>query len=152
MQDTQDKDRFRHAEKCLYGYKRNVACLKVLREDLRVLEASTDVHAQNYQYQFTETNVPSNPIEARQIKMEALQARIRKLERCTNPITELMRDLTSPDVLNGSSNLALMEILKLMYFGGNTPDVIISTLNIARRTFFKRRRELVNIAITYLAF
>ena len=40
-----DKTSFRYAEKCLYEYKRNMAGLKVLRDDLRVLEASTDVHA-----------------------------------------------------------------------------------------------------------
>ena len=30
-----ERDKFRYAERCLYDYKRNVAGLKVLREDLR---------------------------------------------------------------------------------------------------------------------
>ncbi len=145
------KDKFRYAEKCLYEYKRNMACLDVLREDLRVLEASTDVHAQNYQYQFTETNEPSNPVEARQIKIEMLQDRIRRLERYTKPITKLIEDFTSPNVLSGSNNEAMMEVLNLMYFGGNTPDVITDELKITRRTFFRRRRELVFTTIDYLA-
>lgn len=146
-----EKDKFRYAEKCLYGYQRNMACLKVLREDLRVEEAGIDVHAQNYQYSFDFTGEPSNPVEARQIKIENIQGRIRTLERCTNPITELITDLTSPNVLNGSNNAAMMEILRLLYFGGNTPDVIIEELNIARRTFFKWRRALVCMAMAYLA-
>ena len=146
-----EKNKFRYAEKCLYGYKRNIACLKVLREDLRLEEAGTDVHAQNYQYTFGFTSEPSNPVEARQMKIERLRERIRVLERCTKPITELISDLTSPNVLNGSSNEAMMDILRLMYFGGNTLDAIIEELNISRRTFFNRRRSLVYVTIGYLA-
>lgn len=148
---VKEKDKFRYAEKCLYGYKRNLACLKVLREDLRVEEAGTDVHAQNYQYTFGFTGEPSNPVESRQIKIENIQGRIRTLERCTTPITMLIGDLTSSNVLNGSNNAALMDILRLMYFGGNTPEAIMEELKIARRTFFKRRRALVSVTICYLA-
>lgn len=146
-----EKDKFRYAEKCLYGYKRNMACLKVLREDLQVEEAGTDVHAQNYQYTFGFTGEPSNPVEARQIKIESIQKRIRVLERYTEPITALIGDLTSSNVLNGSNNAAMMDIMRLLYFGGNMPDAIIEELNIARSTFFKRRRALVCTAIAYLA-
>lgn len=146
-----EKDKFRYAEKCLYGYKKNMACLKVLREDLRVEEAGTDVHAQNYQYTFGFTGEPSKPVEARQIKIENIQGRIQMLERCTTPITSLIADLTSPNVLNGSNNAAMMDILRLLYFGGNTPDAIIEELNIARRTFFRIRRALVYTTIEYLA-
>ena len=146
-----EKDKFRYAEKCLYDYKRNMACLKVLKDDLRVEEAGTDVHAQNYQYTFGFTGEPSNPVEARQIKIESIQKRIKVLERYTEPITELIKDLTSPNVLNGSNNAAMMDVLRLLYFGGNTPDAIIEELNIARRTFFRLRRSLVCIAIMYLA-
>ena len=146
-----ERDKFRYAEKCLYEYKRNLACLNVLREDLRVEEAGTDVHAQNYQYTFNFTGEPSNPVEARQLKIERLRERIQLLERYTKPITELINDLTSPEVLNGSNNAALMEILKLLYFGSNTPDAVIEELKISRRTFFTRRRQLVYVAIGYLA-
>ena len=146
-----EKDRFRYAERCLYGYQKNMACLKVLREDLRLEEAGSDVHAQNYQYTFGFTGEPSNPVEARQIKIENIQGRIRMLERCTNPITLLIADLTSPNVLNGSNNAAMMDILRLLYFGGNTPEAIIEELNIARRTFFRIRRSLVYTTIGYLA-
>ena len=144
------KDKFRYAEKCLYGYKQHMACLKVLREDLRVEQAGTDVHAQNYQYTFGFNGEPSNPVEARQIKIESLQARIRILERYTEPITALIESLTGENVLNGSNNAALMDILRLMYFGRNTPDAIMEELNIARRTFARRRRELVYTTIVYL--
>ena len=145
-----ERDNFRYAEKCLYGYKQNMACLKVLREDLRVIETGTDVHVQNYQYTFSFTGEPSNPVEARVVKMESLKKRIKDLERCTAPITDMIETLTSKDVLNGSNNAALMEILRLMYFGGNTPEAIMNELNIAKRTFSRRRRALVSKTISYL--
>ena len=147
----QEKNSFRSAEKWLYGYKRNLAGLKVLREDLRVAQAGLDVHAQNYQYTFSATGEVSSPVHARVEKIESLEGRIRWLERYTKPITQLIEDLTAPEVLEYSENKALMDILRLMYFGKNPPDVIIEELKITRRTFFRQRRELVNMAISYLA-
>ena len=146
------KNDFRYAEKCLYEYKRNLAGLKVLREDLRVAQAGLDVHAQNYQYTFNFTGEVSNPVQSRLMKIEGLEERIRKLERVVNPIKQLIEDLTAPEVLEYSENKYLMDILRLMYFGKNPPDAIMNELNIARTTFFKQRRELVNMAISYLAF
>ena len=147
----QEQKNFRSAEKWLYGYKRNIAGLKILREDLRVAQSGLDVHAQNYQYTFSATGEVSSPVHARVEKIESLEARIRWLERYTKPITQLIEDLTAPEVLEYSENKVLMDILRLMYFGKNPPEVIIEELKIARRTFFKRRRELVNMAISYLA-
>lgn len=144
-------DSYRHAEKCLYEYKRNVAGLKVLREDLRVTQAGLDVHAQNYQYTLEFTGEVSNPVHTRLVKIENLEARIRYLERYTKPITQLIEDLTAPEVLEYSENKGLMDILKLLYFGKNPPEIVMDELKIARRTFYKRRRELVNMTISYLA-
>ena len=148
---VQEKNSFRSAEKWLYGYKRNLAGLMVLREDLRVAQAGLDVHAQNYQYTISPTGEVSSPVHARVEKIESLEGRIRWLERYTKPITQLIEDLTAPEVLEYSENKALMDILRLMYFGKNPPDVIIEELKITRRTFFRQRRELVNMAISYLA-
>ena len=145
------KDKFRYAEKCLYEYKRNMACLEILREDLRVEQAGSDVHVQNYQYTIDFTGTHSNPVQARMIKIEQLEERIRKLERWTKPITQLEKDLTSAESLDTSRNKELYEVMKLMYFGKNPPDAIIEELKIARRTFYNRRRELVYTAISYLA-
>ncbi len=142
---------FKYAEKCLYEYKRNLAGLRVLREDLRVIQAGLDVHAQNYQYTFNFTGEVSNPVQSRLLKIESLEERIRKLERVVNPITQLIEDLTAPEVLEYSPSNDLLQVLKLMYFGKNPPDAIMNELNIARRTFFRQRRELVNMAISYLA-
>lgn len=146
-----ENDKFRYAEKCLYEYKRNLCGLKVLQEDLRVAHAGLDVHAQNYQYTLNFTGEVSNPEQSRLMKIEGIEEKIRYLERHTKPITQLMEDLTAPEVLEYSENKMLMEIMKLMYFGKNPPEAIMNELNIARTTFFKRRRELVNMAVSYLA-
>ena len=108
------------------------------------------MHVQNYQLTFGFTGEPSNPVQARLMKIEMLEERIRKLERWTKPITLLMDDLNSPDSLDTSHNKELYEVLRLMYLGKNQPDAIIDELRIARRTFTRRRRELVLTAINYL--
>ena len=147
----QEKDKFRYTEKCLYEYKRNISAIHVLREDLRVENAQTDVHAQNYQLVFGFTGEPSNPDEARLIKIQNLEERIYKLERCTNPITQLITDLNAPENLKYSDNKLLLDILKLFYFGKNTISDILDELHLRQRTFSRKRRQLVFMACGYLA-
>lgn len=144
------KDRFRAAEKYLYEYKKNLACLDVLRDDLRVEEAGSSVHAQNYQLTFNFSGAPSDPVYARLIKIEGLKNRIKQLERWTRPITQLIKDLSAPENLEESENAFMLEILKLMYFGKNKPKVICDELKLGEQTFFRRRRELVLMAASYL--
>ena len=148
----QEKNKFRYAEKCLYEYKRNIAALDVLREDLRVEKVGTDVHAQSYQLNFGFCGEPSNPVESRLIKIENLENKIRILERYTKPVTQLMTDLNAPENLIGSENKLLLDILKLLYFGKNTVEAILDELHIARRTFTRKRRDLVLLTADYLAF
>ena len=128
-----------------------MAGLKVLREDLRVAHASIDVQAQNYQYTISFGGEISNPVQKRLERIELIESKIGFLERYTKPITQLIEDITAPEVLEYSDNKGLMEILRLMYFGKNPPEAIIEELKIARRTFYRQRRELVNMAISYLA-
>ncbi|MBR0315975.1 MAG: DUF1492 domain-containing protein [Synergistaceae bacterium] len=144
------KDKFRYAEKCLYEYKRNLAGLEILREDLRVVKAS-DVHAQNYQFVFGFEGQPSNPEEAKLMKIESIEHKIKTLERNTKPITQMIDDLSTLENLKSSNNKILLQILKLFYFGQNIPDEIIEKMKIAKRTFFKWRSQLVKVVIGYLA-
>ena len=146
-----EKNNFRYAEKCLYEYKRNLAAINILREDLRVENAQNSIHVQNYQFSFGFSGEPSNPVEERVIKIEKIKERIQKLERCTNPITQLITDLNAPENLKYSDNKTLFNILKLLYFGKNTVADIRDELNLGRRTFARKRRELVIMACGYLA-
>ncbi len=146
----EEKDKFRYAEKCLYEYKRNISGLKVLRDDLHVAQTMLDVHAQNYQYVLSFTGEPSSPVHNRLAKIESLEERIRFLERWTSPITQMIEDLTAPEVLKYSDNKPLMDVLRLMYFGKNPPEVIIDELKMTRRTFYRCRAELVRMTMSYL--
>ena len=146
-----EQNKYRYAEKCLYEYKRNLAGLKVLREDLRVLQAGTDVHAQSYQLTFGFSGTVSDPVHARIVKIEGIEERIRKLERITRPITQLVEDITAPEVLEYSNSKGLMEILRLVYFGRNPAEAVMEELKISRKMYYARRRELVNMTISYLA-
>ena len=96
-------DTFRYAERCLYEYKRNMAGLEILRDDLRTIQAGTDVHAQNYQNALDFTGNPSDPVQTRMMRIEKLEERIRLLERFTQPVTRLVEDLTAPYVHEGSA-------------------------------------------------
>ena len=144
------KDRFRCAEKYLYEYMKNVACLKVLRDDLQIKRAGSDVKAQNYQSPFGFTGEPSNPVYTHVVSIETLEERIKQLERWTKPIAQMIADLNNQYALSGSKNADLVQILELMYFGSNRPEVVIDKLQIARRTFTRRRHELVHLTVDYL--
>ncbi len=134
------KDKFRYAEKCLYNYKPNLACLEVLRGDLQIKRSGSDVHAQNYQSTFGFSGEPSSPVYSHVVSIETLEERIKYLERLTNPISKLINDL----------NDDFLQILKLMYFEDNTQKKVMIELNIPKRTFLRRREKLVNLAIIYL--
>lgn len=136
------KDRFRYAEKCLYEYQQNMSGLEVLREDLKKERAGTDVHAQNYEVMPGATGQPSNPVQSRVMRIEHIEGQIKQLERWTKPVTQMIENLKN-EVLN--------KILEQMYFNRMERGLIISELKVSRRTFYYKRRELVYIAISYLA-
>ena len=148
--DLKQKDRFRYAEKWLYGYTKNMACLEILRRDLQVKRSGSDVHAQNYQSPYGFSGEPSSPVYSYLVSIETLEERIKYLERWTSPITKLIADLKGPYTLSGSKNTDLLQILTLMYFGENPPKQVMVELRIPDRTFTRRRRELVRIVIDYL--
>ena len=145
-----EKDKFRYAEKCLYEYMTNLACLKILRDDLKIQRAGNDVHAQNYENAGGFTGGPSSPVHSYVVSVDVLEGRIRYLERRTKPITNLLEDLNSAEMLDGSKKADMMQILTLMYFGENKPKQVIDELKMPRRTFTRRRNELVHLAIAYL--
>ena len=117
---------------------------------MQVEEAGCSVHAQNYQLTFNFSGEPSDPVHARFMKIEGLKNRIKQLERWTSPITQLIKDLNAPENLEDSENAFMLDILKLIYFGKNKPKVICDELKLSEQTFFRRRRQLVLTAASYL--
>ncbi len=150
--NTKRLDTFRFAEKCLYEYKRNMAGLDILRNDLQTIQAGTDVHAQNYDNALTFTGDPSDPVQTRMMRIEKLEERIRLLERMTQPVTRLVEDLTAPYVLEDSAKAEMYSLMELYYFGQNSIASVMEALHISRKNVYNRRRELVNMAMGYMGY
>ena len=127
-----------------------MACLDTLRGDLQVYRAGSDVHAQSYNKPFGFSGEPSSPVHSYVVSLETLEERIKYLERWTKPISRLINDLNSSYSLTGSRNTDLLQILKLMYLGETPPKKVMNELKLPRRTFTRRRQELVRITIDYL--
>ena len=149
MNKFTDDKKYRDVEYSLFNYKKNLACLDILREDLKVLQASTDVKAQNYDNPFSENLMPSDPVVSRAVRIETVENKIKQLERNTKPITCLELDLSSNDVLKNSPNKDLLNILRFFYFANNPVDLVVIELNLSRTTFYERRRKLVFKALGY---
>lgn len=138
---------FRYAEKCLYEYHSNLARLEVLREDLRVLRASYDFSSKSYQSTGTSCGTASDPVANHVIKIQELEAQIKRLERNTEPITKL---INSMELKKHSKGCEYKKILELFYFEEISLSEIAVRLKKSRQTISKRRQALVFKTISYL--
>lgn len=141
---------FRFAERCLYEFHENEARLQVLRDDLKVLDASSSAAAQRYDPLSMHGGGPSDNVSARLERIEKLEEDIMRLERRVKPIQRLIADLEAPYVLDDSPKAELLKILRLYYFGNNVWETIANELRISKRTFYNRRENLVRLTIRYM--
>ena len=105
----------------------------------------------NYEAEGHAAGTHSDPVLKCVQQREALESEIAGLERRTEPVTRLLADLASPDVLEGSPYAEMAKILRLYYFGKNPRELIAHNLSINIRTVYKMREKLVKMAIRYLA-
>lgn len=140
---------FRFAERCLYDYKTNVARLEALRVELRALDSLSSVRVQTYDG-IPGNGEPQDVVSARLVKIERVEQNILFLERRTRPVEMLLADLSSPYVLEPARK-EMLEILRLRYLHANTWERVMSILKIGKATFLRRRRELIDMAVRYLA-
>ena len=140
---------FRFAERCLYDYLENVARLEALRVELRALDALSSVRGLAYDGA-PGSGEPYDAVSARLEKIERVEQNILFLERRTRPVEMLLADLSSPYVLEPARK-EMLEILRLRYLHANTWERVMSILKIGKATFLRRRRELVDMAVRYLA-
>lgn len=151
QEDLQKSDNhYQRTERILYQYKINIAKLAALEDELKILEVSTDVKCQDYSREITEHSSPSNPVEARVIRIEKVTEMIMRVKLLINPVNRLEKDLSSSDVLEGSINAEMLKILRLCYFGGNSADQVAEELHITRRTVYNIRHKLVRLAMEYI--
>lgn len=141
---------FRYAEKCLYEYHSNLARLEVLREDLRVLRASFDFQSKNYQSAIAHYGSVSDPVANHVIKIQELEAQIKRLERNTEPITKLIESINTMELKKYSKGNEYKKILELFYFSEFSLSEVASKLKKSRQTISKRRQALVHKAVGYL--
>lgn len=142
---------FRFAERCLYDHKTNIARLEALWADLRTLDALSSAKGQAYD------GLPclgylQDAVSARLERIETLEEDIQQLERRTGPIRRLYDDLRAGYVLEGSPKTILRGLLELFYLGENTWQATAEELGLGKTSFFKKRKELVELAIRYLGF
>ena len=148
-QDDTRNGVYRKAESCLYNYKAKCAALDSLNLKLKELNKSASVHAQSYESNINGHNI-GDPVAQRAAKIFETENKIAKLELETIPVTRLIQDLNSSEVLNASPNAEQRDILKLFYFGKNSLDTVVKELNISRRRFYYARDKLVWLAAEYL--
>ena len=146
----QGKNLFRIAEKYLYSYQENCERLKTLQFDLDNLRHSGDVHAQNYQINFSGARVYTNPVELHAEKIFSLERQIQRVERNIKPINNLIQDCEKAEKSGSIKAHDYLTILELFYFAENNTKTVITKMNISRSTFYSRRRSLVFKAIGYL--
>ena len=149
---TEDENEIlNYIEECLQDYPANLSRIDVLRRDLSVFRASTDVQAQNYS---AAKNAPktkhSDPVHDFVAKIERFEKEIERLERITTPITRMIQDLKSPYALEGSLNSDFIKILGLHYFGRNPLPIVLESGNWSRATFFRKKKKLLKLAQDYL--
>ena len=140
---------YRYAERCLFDFPDNKARLQSLQEMLEILEKGASVKAQNYDA-FLSGGGPSNPVAARVEHIEQLRDEVKRLEQKVNPIQRFVNDLKAHYVLNDSPKTDMLKIMQLYYFGRNALETVANELDLAMRTFYRKRQEIVKRAIYYM--
>ncbi len=139
---------------CLQDYPSNLTRVDVLKRDLEVLRMQTDVKVQNYVkvYQSNKDRTPTDPVSEYVQKIEKLEKEIERLKRITEPLTRMIQDLKSPYSLEASLNSDFIKILGLHFFGRNPLPIILSSTGWSRASFFRKKKQLINLARSYLGY
>ena len=149
-----EKETLDYVEKCLERYPSNLTRIEVLRKDLYVLRASSDVHAQNYLTIRSNDSVQrgdhSDPVVAYVLKIEKLEEEIERLKRITEPISKMIQDLKTPYATEDSLNNDFIKILGLYYFGRNPVQIVVELTQWSRAGFFRKKKQLTLLARNYL--
>jgi hypothetical protein len=140
---------FSRAESCMYHYLENLARIKALRDDLKIVDAMSSLKTQDYDARPGESGGFIDNIPIRIMKISALESLICGLERYTNPVARLIADLELP--CSAPERQEMLEILRFRYFGGNTWARTEELLNMSHATLLERRAKLVHMAIGYMA-
>ena len=132
---------YHRTELYMYRYKSNMRRLDEIKERLREEEMHGDVKVQKYGEQYGREHVNMGA-EDWYVRCEVLRARIRRLERITEGITELMDELADKGRYLRRYEVMLGIMEKVYIEGMNFREYLLSE-GIPERTGYRRRRELV---------
>ena len=149
-----EKETLQRVEECLEDYPANLTRIEVLNKDLRVLRASTDVQAQNYLSIRNKERKGnhSDPVVSYVLKIEKLEEEIERLKRITEPLSKMIQDLKTPYATEDSLNNDFIKILGLYYFGRNPVQIVLDITRWSRAGFFRKKKQLILLAKTYLGY
>ena len=149
-----DKEIAEYVEQCLQDYPANLTRIDVLKRDLEVLRARGDVQAQNYVriYNSDSRTTPSQPVPTFVESVMRIEQEIERLGRITDPITKMIQDLKTPYALDASLNTDMIKILGLCYFGRNPVRSILEATGWSRAGFFRKKKQLADLARSYLGY
>ena len=149
-----EKEIILEVEECLRNYPANLTRIEVLRKDLQVLRARGDVQAQNYVkiYNSGSRTTHSDPVFDFVRQIEKLEHEIERLKRITDPLTKMIQDLKTPYASNQSLNSDFIKILGLDYFGRNPVVNILDVTGWSRAGFFRKKKQLQELARSYLGY
>ena len=149
-----EKEISQYVEQCLQNYPANLTRIEVLKKDLQVMRASGDVQAQNYLtiHSRPPKTAHSDPVFAHVVRLEYIETEIERLKRDTEPITRMIQDLKSPYSLDNSLNSDMIKILGFYYFGRNPLSTILDATGWSRAGFFRKKKQLSELARSYLGY
>lgn len=142
-----DQEKYKKCERNLYNYIRNNHKLLEVRERYKELLKSSDVHAQKYESNILSHGQYSDPTGDYAEKCIRSENYIKYLEGKTCPVEKLKDDLQKYGHIN--NNRILLKILIRIYFWHMGINDFCLHYRIARRTFYRRKNELVKKAMKY---
>ena len=129
------KEQHKKTEHRLRSYRKNIARLEYLRANLKELQGTSDVHAQDYQGRVMMAAGAADPVGMYVQKILTLEHRISILESYTLPVEQLREDLSRST--DSMSRHLLLILEQIEATGWN------------RSTFYSRCFSLLGVAVGY---
>lgn len=140
-------EKYKRCERDLYNYIRNSYKLIALKERYNELIHDMDVHAQSYSENHMPPGNYSDPAGEYAEKCITIERQIKYFEQKIIPVELMKKDLQ--DFQHIGHNGILYTILIRVFFWHMKANDFCLHFNIARRTFYRRKTELVRMAEKY---
>ncbi len=149
-----EKEITQYVDRCLQDYPANLTRIEVIKRDLQALRVRGDIQIQDSSkvHSAALKTMHSDPVFEHVTRIEYLEKEIERLKRSTEPLTKMIQDLKSPYSLKNSLNSDMIKILGLYYFGRNQVSTILDATGWSRAGFFRKKKQLAELARSYLGY